>query len=72
MTWDRPTRTVQEQNHFAEARAAEKIRQAIDNDKAARIVARQAVDAQDCQRLLSMLGLDPPDEGLPDTRHPHA
>ncbi|MHA6795901.1 hypothetical protein ACVGVM_20645 [Pseudonocardia bannensis] len=62
MTWERPTRTVQEQNHFAHARAAEKLRQAADSDKAARIVAKQAVDAQDCQRLLSMLGLDYPDE----------
>jgi uncharacterized caspase-like protein len=47
-----------EQGRFAETRANEKIRGAIENGKAARTVASHANDAQDCASLLEMLGLD--------------
>lgn len=69
---ERPTRTAHEQSEFARARAAEKLRHTVENRKAARIVANQALDAQDCMRLLSMLGLEPADEDMDGPGRPYA
>jgi hypothetical protein len=43
---------------FETARAHERHQLVAQRDQAARTVAQQAVDAEDCRRLLSMLGLD--------------
>lgn len=51
--------TAPEHGRFAETRANERIRGAIENGRAARTVASHANDAQDCASLLEMLGLDP-------------
>lgn len=57
------TSATREQGRFAEARASEKIHCAIQNSKAVRTVADHAIDAEDCRRLLAMLGLDA-EEGM--------
>lgn len=44
-------------NEFAQARAAERVRTEMQNDRATRVVAGNAVDAEDCRSLLMMLGL---------------
>ncbi|MEV0250882.1 hypothetical protein AB0H76_30105 [Nocardia sp. NPDC050712] len=49
---------VHEQNEFAEARAAEKAETARQSAIAARTVASHSQNADDCQSLLAMLGLD--------------
>jgi hypothetical protein len=49
---------VRERDRLAEARADEKIQTVIQNGKAARTVADHADNADDCQRLLEMLGLE--------------
>lgn len=58
MAWARQASSAPEQGRFAEARANEKIRGAIENGKAARTVASHSNDAEDCASLLEMLGLD--------------
>jgi hypothetical protein len=50
--------SVAPQGRFAEARAVEQTHNALQNARAARTVACYASDAQDCEQLLSMLGLD--------------
>jgi hypothetical protein len=45
------------QGRFAEARAVEQSHNAIQNRNATRTVACYASDAEDCERLLDMLGL---------------
>ncbi|MFI9009079.1 hypothetical protein ACIGNX_17820 [Actinosynnema sp. NPDC053489] len=47
---------------FADARAAANRVEAVRRDQAARTVAGNAVDADDCRELLSMLGLAPAGE----------
>jgi hypothetical protein len=59
MTPARHASPAPEHGRFAENRANEKIRGAIENSRAARTVASHANDAQDCASLLEMLGLDP-------------
>ncbi|GAB2674932.1 hypothetical protein ACWDYH_14675 [Nocardia goodfellowii] len=49
---------VHEANEFADARAAEKLETARQNAVAARTVASHSQNADDCQSLLAMLGLD--------------
>jgi hypothetical protein len=49
---------VRERDRLAEARADEKIHTVIQNGRAARTVADHSSDADDCQRLLEMLGLE--------------
>ncbi|MET8653217.1 MULTISPECIES: hypothetical protein [Nocardia] len=49
---------IHEQNEFAEARAAEKAETARQSAIAARTVASHSENADDCQSLLAMLGLD--------------
>ncbi|MET7767406.1 hypothetical protein [Nocardia sp. NPDC005366] len=49
---------IHEQNEFAEARAAEKVETARQSAIAARTVASHSENADDCQSLLAMLGLD--------------
>jgi hypothetical protein len=66
MTLARHASPIREQGRFAEARASEKIHCAIQNRKAVRTVADHATDAEDCQRLLEMLGLDAVDGARPD------
>jgi hypothetical protein len=66
MTWARHASPIREHGRFAEARESEKIHCAIQNSKAIRTVADHATDADDCRRLLAMLGLDAVDGRLPD------
>jgi hypothetical protein len=61
MTWARHASPVDEQGRFAEARATERIHSAAQNAKAARTVAGYATDADECARLLAMLGLEASD-----------
>lgn len=58
MTWARHASPTIEQGRFAEARASERMHQAVQNRKAARTVAIHSADTQDCANLLAMLGLD--------------
>ncbi|KAA2267027.1 hypothetical protein F0L68_00375 [Solihabitans fulvus] len=58
MTLARHASPVNENDRFAELRASEKIHCEIQNGRAARLVAHHASDAQDCGRLLEMLGLE--------------
>lgn len=57
MTWARPASPPRESGQFAKARALAQRDITIQRDRAARTVASHAVDAEDCSRLLSMLGL---------------
>jgi len=43
---------------FAKARAEAQVKASVMRGQAVRIVAHQSADADDCRRLLSMLGLD--------------
>ena len=52
------TGTSREDSSFEKARAQERLVTVVTNGKAVRTVARQAVDADDYRRLVSMLGLD--------------
>jgi hypothetical protein len=54
-------------NEFAEARAAERERSELQNDRATRVVAGNAIDAQDCRSLLLMLGLTGSVDGSGET-----
>lgn len=58
MTESLRVQPVHEQYEFAEMRAAEKVEFARKRAIAARTVAGHARNADDCQALLSMLGLD--------------
>jgi hypothetical protein len=57
MTWGRPASPPREPSQFAKARALAEIDITIQRDRAARTVASHALDANDCHRLLAMLGL---------------
>jgi hypothetical protein len=59
-----------EQGRIAEARASEKVHYAVQNGRAARIVAGHAADAQDCRELLQMLGLDASTSNATVEHHP--
>lgn len=67
MTLARHASPIREHGRFAEAREIEKLHCAIQNRRAVRTVADHATDAEDCQRLLEMLGLDA-EEGAPPYR----
>lgn len=58
MTLARHTSPVATQGRFAQARAVEQSHNAVQNGRATRTVAEHASDAEDCGRLLAMLGLD--------------
>jgi hypothetical protein len=58
MTWARPATPPRESSEFSQARAFAKSQENIQQALAARTVASHSVDAQECQRLLAMLGLD--------------
>ncbi|MCM6773654.1 hypothetical protein NDR87_09250 [Nocardia sp. CDC159] len=58
MSQARRVTLVHDQSDFAEARAAEKAESARLGALAARAVASHSTDADDCVRLLTMLGLD--------------
>lgn len=45
--------------HSSRVAAAHELRRAIENDKAAQVVAGRANDLDDCRELLAMLGLEP-------------
>ncbi|MBB5157209.1 hypothetical protein [Saccharopolyspora phatthalungensis] len=57
MTLARHAGAPQERGRFAEARASGQLQEAIQSGRAARTVADYAVNAQDCEELLAMLGL---------------
>lgn len=57
MTWARHASAPREESEFAKARALAKIDITAQRNRATRTVASQAVDAEDCSRLLAMLGL---------------
>lgn len=57
MTFARHATPEPDHGRFAEARAAEKVHNSLQNHRAARTVAHHAVDTQDCMHLLAMLGL---------------
>jgi hypothetical protein len=52
-------------SRLTQARAVEQVHSAIQNARAARTVAGHAADADDCGRLLAMLGLDASDGKRP-------
>jgi hypothetical protein len=52
------TGAPRENGAFETARAHERLQLVAQRGQAVRTVARQAVDVEDCRRLLSMLGLD--------------
>lgn len=58
MTWEWDTGTRQDNGVFERARANARQRLLVQRGQAARTVAQQAADPDDCRRLLSMLGLD--------------
>lgn len=60
----RHTGTSREDSSFEKARAQERLETVVTNGKALRTVARQAVDADDFRRLVSMLGLDEDAESI--------
>jgi L-arabinose isomerase len=51
-------RTRHELGQFAKARADAEVREDIQRGRAVHTVAGHSVDAEDCRRLLSMLGLE--------------
>jgi len=57
--------TRHENGEFQRARARERIQLLALRGQAARTVAQQSADADDCRRLLSMLGLDEPLPAVP-------
>lgn len=57
MTWARHTSPSRELSQFEKARALAQADITIQHDRAARTVASHAMDAEDCSRLLAMLGL---------------
>jgi hypothetical protein len=54
-----------ENGAFQRARAREQLHLLVLRGQAARTVAQQSADADDCRRLLSMLGLDEPSPAPP-------
>jgi hypothetical protein len=58
MTWPWQGVTLHRAGEFARARDKAEVDAMAMRHRAARTVAEQAVDAADCSRLLSMLGLD--------------
>jgi hypothetical protein len=54
-----------ENGAFERARAREQLQQVALRGQAARTVAQQSANADDCRRLLSMLGLDEPSPAVP-------
>jgi hypothetical protein len=57
--------TRRENGAFQRARARERLQLLVLRGQAARTVAQQSADADDCRRLLSMLGLDEPSPAGP-------
>ncbi|MCX4094647.1 hypothetical protein [Nocardia sp. alder85J] len=58
MTSARSVRLIDEESTFANVRAAEREESLRRNAMAAKTVADHSVDADECSRLLAMLGLD--------------
>lgn len=58
MTLARHATPAPTDGRLTRARAVERIQIAVQNARAARTVAGNAADAEDCGRLLAMLGLD--------------
>jgi len=65
MTGRTPTPPHREPGQLARSRDSEKTWQTVQNRRAARTVASQALDGHDCLALLAMLGLEPTD-GKPE------
>ncbi len=61
MSWSGNPATADRHGHFAEVQAAYEITCDNQNRRAARVVAGQASDAEDCAEILAMLGLDAAD-----------
>jgi hypothetical protein len=61
MTLARHETPTSARSRFSEARAIEQAHSAIQNERATRTVAGHAADAEDCGRLLAMLGLEAQD-----------
>lgn len=57
--------TRREDGAFERARARERLHLLVLRGQAARTVAQQSADADDCRRLLAMLGLDEPSPAVP-------
>ena len=57
--------TRHENGAFERARARERLQLIAVRGQAARTVAQQSAGADDCRRLLSMLGLDEPSPAAP-------
>lgn len=61
MRWPRSDRSTDAGSGWADAQAAAyDLSCQRQNEKAARVVAGQATDVDDCSELLAMLGLDAP------------
>ncbi|HEX3787223.1 MAG TPA: hypothetical protein VHW44_05130 [Pseudonocardiaceae bacterium] len=58
MTLARHASPTQVEGRLTQARAVEQIHNSIQNARAIRTVAGHADDAEDCGRLLAMLGLE--------------
>jgi hypothetical protein len=60
MTWSGNPCSNPSAGRFAAAQLASSLESARQNERAARVVAGQALDAVDCAEMLDMLGLDVP------------
>jgi len=60
MAWTGNPSTTTASGRFAETQLTNALETAVQNRKAARVVAGRAVDAIDCAEMLAMLGLDVP------------
>jgi hypothetical protein len=60
MAWTGNPSTTAASGRFAENQLTNALETAVQNRKAARVVAGRAVDAIDCAEMLAMLGLDVP------------
>lgn len=69
MTWARRAGPTHTPAPVAQARAIENNQLVIERYRAVRTVANHAVDVQDCQHLLAMLGLDANADDEEDGEH---
>jgi hypothetical protein len=58
MSWSRHDHPAEVGNAWADAQTAYDVLRRTQNTQAARVVAAQATDVDDCTELLAMLGLD--------------
>jgi hypothetical protein len=65
MSWTGNPSTIDSSGRFAATQLANALEADLQNQRAARVVAGRAVDADDCIEMLAMLGLDVPGQRVP-------